>query len=174
VLPVEPGQGLAEHLCLGAGHALREPGERRVTVARLRQRRQHQLGHVRLAGRGGPVPPGAAVPFPAREPLLRQPVKHRHHRRVSQALRQPVAYLPDGQRRVGPPEDFHDGTFEVAQPVHGDKSTVEGLSVTRPEVSAARGDLETWMQPTMIAVRAMISGSSHQPTRSCSLNSVTP
>lgn len=169
MLAVKPRQGVAEHFRLSPGHALREPGEGSVPVAGLCERGKHQLGHVGLAGRGRAVPPGAAVPFPAREPLLRQPVKHGHHCGVSQALGESVADLSDGQRRISPPEDFHNCTLEVAQPVHVDKSTVEGVSVARPEVSAASGDFAICTQPTMIAPSAMISGISHQPMRSCSL-----
>ena len=169
MLEVEARQGIAEHFRLGTGHTLREPGESSVPVAGLCKRGKHQLGHVGLPGRGGAVPPGAAVPFPAREPLLRQPVKHRHHCGVSQALLESVADLSDGQRRISLPEDFHNCTLEVAQPVHVDKSTVEAVSVARPELSAASGDFAICTQPTMIAPSAMISGTSHQPTRSCSL-----
>jgi hypothetical protein len=169
VLALKARQGVAEHFRLGAGHALREPGESGVPVAGLCERGEHQLGHVGLAGRGGAVTPGAAVPFPAREPLLRQPVKHSHHCGVSQALRESVADLSDGQRRISPPEDFHNCTLEVAQPVHADKSTVEAVSMASPEVSAASGDFAICTQPTMIAPSAMISGTSHQPMRNCSL-----
>ena len=73
-----------------ASAASRSPG--------LRQRGQHELRHVGLAGRGRAVPPGTAVPFSAREPFLRQPVKHRHHCGVSQALGEPVADLSYRQR----------------------------------------------------------------------------
>jgi hypothetical protein len=96
---LDAGQRLAEHLRLGTGHALREPRERRDPVAGLVKRRQHQLGHIGLPGRGRPVPPGAAVTLPARESLLREPIKHCHHGRMSQfALVEPVADLSDGQR----------------------------------------------------------------------------
>jgi hypothetical protein len=174
VLPLKAREGLAKHFRLGTGHALREPCESRVPVPCLCQRGQHQLGHVGLAGRGRAVPPGAAVPFPAREPFFRQPVKHSHHCGVSQALWEPVADLSYGQRRISLPEDFHNGTFEVAQPVHEDKSTVGAVSVASPEVSAASGDFAICTQPTMIAPSAMICGTSHQPSRRVSLKSVTP
>jgi len=118
-MPLYDCQRIAEHFGLGTRHALRESRERGDPVPGLVERRQHQLRHVRLPGRGRPVPPGATVPFPAREPLLRKPVKHRHDGGVSQvALIEPVADLSDRQRRIRLPEDFHDGTFEVAQPVH--------------------------------------------------------
>ena len=174
MLPFKARQGIEEHLRLGAGHALREPSECRVPIASLCQRGQHQLGHVGLAGRGRAVSPSAAVPFPAREPLLRQPVKHCHHCGVSQALRESVADLSYGQRRISLPEDFHNGTFEVAQPVHMNKSTGDAVSVARPEASEASGDFAIWTQPTMIAASAMICGTSHQPTRRVSAKSVTP
>jgi hypothetical protein len=73
-MPLKPGQRRAQRIGLGPGDALREPGERRGPVARLVKRGEHQLCHVCLACRGRAVPPSAAIPFPAREALLRQPV----------------------------------------------------------------------------------------------------
>jgi len=84
VFSLEPCQRLAQHDRLGAGDALREPGERGVSVAGLLERGQHEFRYVRLAGRRGPVTPCTAVPFPARESLFRQPVKYGHHGCVSQ------------------------------------------------------------------------------------------
>jgi hypothetical protein len=95
----DAGQRLAQYLRFGAAHALREPRKRGDPVAGLVEGRQHQLGHVGLPGRGRPVPPSAAVPLPARETLLREPVKHCHHCCVSQfPLVEPVADLSYGQR----------------------------------------------------------------------------
>jgi hypothetical protein len=74
MLLFEARQRLAENLCLGTRHALCEPGECGTPIAGLRERGQHQFGHVRFAGRRGPVAPRPAVALPARESLLRQPV----------------------------------------------------------------------------------------------------
>jgi hypothetical protein len=97
-LGLDPRERLTQHVRLGAGDALREPRERGIPVARLLEGGQHQFRYISLAGRGRPVPPCAAVPFPAREPLLGQPVEHRHDGGVGQALRKPVADLSDRQR----------------------------------------------------------------------------
>jgi hypothetical protein len=67
-------KSLAQDVRLGTGHALRESRERGAAVAGLVKRGEHQLGHVCFSGRCRAVPPCTAIPFPAREPLFRQPV----------------------------------------------------------------------------------------------------
>ena len=144
---LEMGEGLAQHLGLGAGHALRESRQRGTPVTGLVQRGEHQLGHISFSGRCRAVPPCAAIPLPARESFFRQPVKHRHDGGVCQGLREADADFSDCQRRVRPPEYLHDGPLELAQPVH--EVTVPGSrsAVLDGPASAAMGDFAVWMQP---------------------------
>jgi hypothetical protein len=144
---LEMVKGVAQDVRLGAGHAPRESRERGTPIAGLVERGKHQLSYVCLSGRCRTVPPCTAIPFPAREPFFRQPVKHRHHGGVCQSLGKADADFSDRQRRIRPPEYLHDGPLEFAQPVH--EVTVPGSRSAVPDgvPSAAIGDFAVWTQP---------------------------
>jgi hypothetical protein len=94
-MPLKHGERREQRVRLGSGDTLREPGECRGPVTRLVKRGKHQLCDICLAGLGRTVPPGAAIPFPAREALLRQPIKHRHDGGMREVLRESVADFSD-------------------------------------------------------------------------------
>src|SRR5262249_35994736 len=83
------------------------------------------------------------VALAAGKALLRQPVKHRHHRRVRQVtVGQAQANLANGQRLCALPEHVHDGTLKLTQPVHG----VTLSAVPKPEKYRA-GPAQTRLLP---------------------------
>jgi hypothetical protein len=81
---------------------------------------QHQLGDVSFPVRGSLVAPCATIALSGGETLLGQPVENCHHcgmRKIT--ISQPQADLTDCERLGAVPKDIHDGTFELAKPVHG-------------------------------------------------------
>ena len=77
-MSLKQGERRAQRVRFVPGDALREPRKCRGPVTRLVKRGEHQLCYIRLACRGRAVTPSATIPLPAREALLRQPVKHCH------------------------------------------------------------------------------------------------